>query len=272
MCNVHNHEVPSRVVQSIATRVLRESAQATPPIWICGGDWNFSPDGGGALTSQDVEAHRSRGPALSGARRRVGVRCGGCLSYNSCLDWIASSLPVPLMSMCDVRAEIPPVPTAIVECRQALSDHVPARTMFRRRPPRGPQSRPVPQWLTAHPLYAKFARERIAKIPISALPPMEALRSTKQALQAAGRAIRSACVHRRPTTAAARAQLAVSASRALVAGVCRVRRGAARRSGGASLAAPDVVASGRDRGAGRSSCGRGRGGCSEEGGAVPPGR
>lgn len=37
MCNVHNHEVPSRVVQSIATRVLRESAQATPPIWICGG-------------------------------------------------------------------------------------------------------------------------------------------------------------------------------------------------------------------------------------------
>lgn len=75
---------------------------------------------------------------------------------HSTLDWLATTMALQMLSVCDMRSEVPPVPTATLECRPAISDHVPVRFMFRRRPPNPPQSRPLPLWWIAHPLYNKF--------------------------------------------------------------------------------------------------------------------
>lgn len=95
------------------------------------------------------------------------------------------------------------------------SDHLAVTTTASRRLPTAPGRRPIPPWVVRHPLYAVFSRQRIDKLRIETITPVERWRRVEQALRAAAAATRNAVLASQPASPQACVQRAMQLVSAL---------------------------------------------------------
>lgn len=141
---------------------------------------------------------------------------GGTVVTQSSLDRAMTTLPPTTMAMTTVHCRIPSIARAISTATyQAASDHLPVRTTLRARAAPPPMQRPMPTWVTRHPLFPEAVSRRLEKLRLDELTTSDALRQTRQAIRSAGAEIRNRALNRQPTRFHEVRQVALQAVRAL---------------------------------------------------------
>lgn len=94
------------------------------------------------------------------------------------------------------------------------SDHIPVRatTTLRHAPP--PAKRPIPRWITSHPLYAARA-QKLRTLQLDGVAPSDAMRRTRHVLRTEAAGVRNTCLNRKPRSGSEATQLALQAARAI---------------------------------------------------------
>lgn len=268
--NVHNHDVPAATRRTLRTH-MKEVAGVRPPEYIfSAGDWNFTSDTGGAGTITTVRGDTTTRRA-DGMRRawratlhettEVGhelpTRAAEVLLDDgtravtmSSLDRLYTTAPPYVLAEVATTVEVGKLGAALPSPRRApLSDHVYVRTTMRLRPSLPPHVRPIPPWITRHPLYKQDVRRRLDAMHMEALHPHDALRRTKQAIRSAAAATRDRCLRRRPTTPEEFTQLGLQLARALARGDMAMVNKATRKwpAARAALCTTDGVTTITDR-------------------------
>lgn len=236
--NVHNHDVPDTAVRTLR-EYLHRAADAAPPEYVfLAGDWNFPSDSGGTtLTTTgrgDTVAGRAttmRNAWRSALRlttelghefptRAAEIKTDATIAITmSSIDRAYTTIPPHVLAEVATTVEVGRISDTLATAHRApTSDHAYVTTAMRLRPPLPPHVRPIPTWITRHPLYTQEVRRRLDALHSEALHPHDALRRTKQIIRMAAAATRDKCLHRRPTTLAEFTQLGLQAARALTRG------------------------------------------------------
>lgn len=247
--NVHNHDVPAMAVRALREYMRRATTSSPPEYVFLAGDWNFPSDTGGASTKTTERGDTTSGRATYqrrtwrtalGATTELGhelptraaefTMCEGTKAITmSSPDRLYTTIPPPVLAEVATTVEFGQIRDALqAQRRVPLSDPVYVRTTLRLRPSMHPHVRPIPQWVTRHPIYAREVRRRLEGVHVESLHPHDALRRSKQAIRGAAATTRNKCLRRRPTAPHEYTQLGLQVARALarhdMTMVCKIAR------------------------------------------------
>lgn len=230
--SVHNFEISAR--ERRATVEYVDERLRPQPAMFAAGDWNFAEVGYETLstnahgdTTQGISdrARREWAPFLARFTELAHQRptraasthtTRGPLITESALDRIMTTLPPTTLAMTTVHCRIPQITRAISsDTYQAASDHLPVRTTLRTRQAPPSMQRPIPTWVTRHPLFPAAVTKRLDAIPLSDLTASDALRRTRQAIRSAGAEVRNRALQRAPVQPHQVRQVAMQMVRAL---------------------------------------------------------
>lgn len=214
---VHNYNVSAGAI-TVAQRWISDTTARHPGVVLFAtGDWNFDESDDGVITTTgrgDTTSHRAR---REQARWLRALRNLTSLSHGlptraaitetadsvavsqSSLDRTYTSLPPTTLAFTDVRCRVAPVGAVLRQgCAAPPSDHAMVRTTLAVKLQPCLANRPIPSWVTRHPLYAIDVRRRLASLPLEALTVPDAYRRCVQAIRSAAAHTRNACLSRRP--------------------------------------------------------------------------
>lgn len=171
--NIHNHDVGAASINKLRKFKLKMQ-RARPPVEnIAAGDYNFgadddptlhlSTDGRTIRYRDGREAQRWRA-ALDDiselihhlpTRAAYRTTTAGRTLIHSRIDRIFTTIPPSTIALTQLTIRADDIRRAILTTSFApASDHVPVRATVTLRPTLPPALRPIPRWITTHPLYA----------------------------------------------------------------------------------------------------------------------
>lgn len=231
--NIHNHDLNHREIHRLRRYLRRIQREHDGVDTFLLGDFNFSPADChtahiGVGSHQHVPGQPGARPLETSAPGYDGAAHGqpthaafrqttsGRTLSHSCIDRVFCSVPLTTIALTKVSFAIDDIANAIQTQDHTLaSDHVPIAVMATIRPPLPAALRPIPSWVTRHPMYAKRVQARLRRLPLTTLHAADAVRRTRQILRAEAAVVRHACLSRRPRTEGEVVQQALQVARAV---------------------------------------------------------
>lgn len=189
--SIHNFEVSAQGRRG-TVRYIDDCLRRRPqPVIFAVGDWNFPEIDYDTLTTTS-RGDTTRGDATRARREWSSFLArftelahqqpsraaetqiaNGVVVTQSSLDRAMTTLPPTTLAMTTVHCRAPSIARAISSASyQPASDHLPVRTTLRARPEPPPMQRPIPTWVTRHPLFpAAVVAKRLDTLRLDELSP-----------------------------------------------------------------------------------------------------